>query len=67
MYKDAFHVFVESLRRATPPQRRTRGLKLEGCKIMSHESPIRSFAKCGRSFITEYYWTSESVMFLTAS
>jgi len=48
MYKDSFHVFVESLRRATPPWRRTRGLKLEGYSIMSHESPICSFAKCGR-------------------
>ncbi len=38
MYKDAFHVFVESLRRATPPRRRTRGLKLEGYKIMIHDS-----------------------------
>jgi len=42
MYKDSFHVFVESLRRATPPWRRTRGLKLEGYNIVSHESPIRS-------------------------
>ena len=38
MCKDAFHVFVESLRRATPPRRRARGLKLKGYKIMSHDS-----------------------------
>ena len=40
MHKYLFHVFVESLRRTTPPRRRTRGLKLRGYSFVSHESPI---------------------------
>jgi len=43
-----FHVNLSRLSGKTAPWRRARGLKLRGYNIMSHESPICSFAKCGR-------------------